>query len=250
MDAARCAVHPENPAVGSCSRCGGFCCALDSSQLFGKLFCATCAARPEVNYLEAIRLKYWGKRDSWRWFYGTAAASYLASAGYQIFVLRDLLGTALASAGVIICVFYFLGKAWARYAIVALQVGFITVGMLLERYEWAIIGASAFIVSLAPLNDTRNNLAFQRRVSERKMHKYWDLHANNAAARRGAVLGVASLLLPVLMPLALMFSIIGLRQVDPNATPPIGKKAHAIFGITLCIATTAAWGTFFVLRTY
>ena len=57
-NAATCPRHPDRPAAGVCTRCGGFFCSGDVVRVDDKPFCPTCAAMPEVDYLEAFRLKH------------------------------------------------------------------------------------------------------------------------------------------------------------------------------------------------
>lgn len=44
---ARCSIHPDVDALGSCSRCGRFLCG-DCRDLVREGWCVTCAARPEA----------------------------------------------------------------------------------------------------------------------------------------------------------------------------------------------------------
>src|SRR3989442_14242594 len=39
---------------------------------------------PEADYLEAFRLKYWGKRDGWAWLFGIVAVLNLVIAGIAL----------------------------------------------------------------------------------------------------------------------------------------------------------------------
>ena len=53
-EGARCLEHPDLEAVGTCSRCGRFVCAVDQRTVGPRQFCEQCAARPEVDYLEVL----------------------------------------------------------------------------------------------------------------------------------------------------------------------------------------------------
>src|SRR5262245_21839441 len=112
MDA-RCATHPDRPALTTCERCGAFICDLDRRLVGTQVFCETCATRPEIDYLEQFRLKYWGKRDAWGWLFGVGALLILLWAFSTVF--RGQPGIALifvvSSAG---ATCYFLGLSWAR----------------------------------------------------------------------------------------------------------------------------------------
>jgi hypothetical protein len=54
-----------------------------------------------------------------------------------------------------------------------------------------------------------------------------------------AIIGV---FMPPFALIALIASIIGLRNVDPHATPPIGRQGQAIAGIVLSSLSVLAWG--------
>ena len=72
-EGARCSLHPDRPALLACQRCGAFICEDDQCPIDGALYCPPCAARPDVDYLDAFRLKHWGVRDSWAWLFGLGA---------------------------------------------------------------------------------------------------------------------------------------------------------------------------------
>ncbi|MFL5321893.1 MAG: hypothetical protein ACJ790_19690 [Myxococcaceae bacterium] len=227
---ARCAAHPDNAATANCTRCGTFICALDTKVLSKRIYCETCAARPDVNYLEAFRLKYWGKRDSWAWLYGIGAVGNFALAisllieGRPFWAMYALLGTIMGGG-------YFLGMQWARYASLALPVLLFGTGAVSGNPASGAVGVLPFIMAVGVFFDTRNRLFFKVPVTEKSLQRSWDLYANNQMARNGMMLGIASLLMFPLAPFGLACSIIGLMRVDPNAWPPIGKRAHAIVGL-------------------
>lgn len=243
-----CPLHPEAPAIGNCSRCGTFVCVADSKLTFGKLFCSACSQRPELNYLETLRLKYWGKRDSWAWFYGVSLFGYLAAASLYLLVQQDLFPGVLCAAMAAVCVFYWMGKPWARFAIIAGPLALAIYGFTRGRPELGISGVIATTTAISPLKDLRNKLFFQLPVTELALQKYWDLHLNNRAARNGAMLGMSSVIVPFFIPLAIGFSILGLARVDPHAQPPIGKRGYAITGLVFSVIAIAFWGTMFFTR--
>lgn len=216
--------------------------------MFGKTFCSACAARPEVNYLEGLRLQYWGKRDSWAWFYGLNSLGYLAAASQYVFLQQDYFVGALCLVGAGLCVCYWLGLPWARYVMVAMPLAFVALGMGTRRYEIAALSVFSLIVSVSPLTDMRNKLFFKVPVTEKALQKYWNVYVDNRAARNGATLAMAGLIIPIFIPFGFVFSIIGLLRVNPNAHPPIGKKFHAVAGIVLSIVASALWIGFYLAR--
>jgi hypothetical protein len=231
---ARCFAHPEEPALGACARCGTFFCAQDRRTVGNKDYCASCATRPEVDYLEAFRLKYWGKRDGWAWLVAFGAVInllfglQLLSSGSENLLFAII---SLASAAVGAC--FWAGLPLARLALCFVPIVSMLVGMVTQGVQAFVSGLMPIIITLVIYNDTRNKLFFREEVSAEALQKVWDLYSNNRVARAGFVLSIFGILLPVFAPIALVCSIIGLRRVDPAAHPPIGRKRQAIAGIVL-----------------
>ncbi len=229
---------PGSPVITptTCMRCGVFVeRRADVKFVFGKPYCSTCAARPDVDHLEAFRLKYWGKRDVWAWLIGLGVP----------FTLLGLAGTLTSGtwlavpgqlASIIVGAAFFLGRPWARWG------GFISLGLnMLPAFGpgpaaaaapvvGGVIGISA-LIWVAIIQSTLNKLFFKLDVSRHQLQKAWDLYANNTLARTGYLFGLLSLLVWPVGAIALPLSIAGLLRVDPNATPPIGRKGQAIAGI-------------------
>jgi hypothetical protein len=243
--AARCARHPENAAVSACTRCGTFVCNLDKRWVNGALYCETCAELPEVDYLETFRLKYWGKRDGWAWLIGLGALANVPLAISGFMGGNVVLGALLAFTAVVNLCFW-LGMPWARYGLVAAQVLNIVVVMFSGVPAAGAGAVFPMLITLVIINDTRNKLFFKLEVPKEKLQKAWHLYANNSAARAGFLCGLIGLLFPPLAVVGVICSVIGLRQVDPNARPPIGRKGQAIAGIVLGGIGTL-WGTAFAV---
>jgi hypothetical protein len=231
---AHCFTHPEQPVLGACARCGTFYCEQDHRIVGDKDYCATCAARPEVDYLEAFRLKYWGKRDTWAWLVAFGAVINF------IFGLRLLTSGAenllfaiicLGSAAIGAC--FWAGLPFARLALCFVPVISMLVGIVLQGAQGVASGVMPLVFALVIYNDTRNKLFFREAVPPEALRKAWHLYSNNRVARAGFLLGFFGLLMPLFAPVALVCSIIGLRRVDPAAHPPIGRKGQAIAGIVL-----------------
>ena len=249
---ARCQSHPGQAVLGACARCGTFFCELDRENVNGKYYCDICAEHPDVDYLEAFRLKYWGKRDAWAWVVGLGALINLAT-GVNL-LTRENLGDAglllslisLAGGAVGIC--FWLGLPFARLAlcfvpIVSMVVsGFIAGAEAVGRSIWPVL------ITLAIYLNTRNKLFFKEEVSREGLEKAWHLYANNTVARAGFMLSLIGLIGFPLAPVALLCSIIGLRRVNPTASPPIGRKGQAIAGIVLSAVSMVGWAAFWVTR--
>ncbi|XXF78177.1 hypothetical protein P2318_00025 [Myxococcaceae bacterium GXIMD 01537] len=238
----RCAVHPEEAAGGTCPRCGSFFCPACAAPVVGVVHCAACAARPEVNYLEALRQKLWGRRDAWTWCVGFGSA-VLALGALRALSLGDIaLGLALllwAAVGVA----FFLGVPRAREAFLAAPL-VMALGCVPVLGAWALPPLLfAFGHALALYADTRNQLFFRRDVSAERLRKLWDYHVNNPLARHALSLGSLSFLVPLAAPAALLCGGLALKRVNLQATPPIGRRGQALAGILLAVAAVALWLT-------
>ncbi len=241
---ARCRTHSDQGALGACARCGSFYCALDSQNIEGKDYCATCASHPDVDYLEAFRRKYWGRRDVWAWLFGLGAIFNLVM-GVVLLVgseggLNSLTLVLLAGGTVGLC--YWWGLPPARFLLCLVPVASMLMGAITVGPEAIGRGLVPLIFIIAVNRSTRNRLFFKQEVTREELRKAWHLHANNPVARMGFLLGLLTvfvspigplLTLLVLAPGVLACSIIGLRRVDPTAHPPVGRKGQAITGIVL-----------------
>lgn len=229
---------PAPPGPLTCTRCGSFLQPAELRMLFNKPFCATCAARPDVDYLEAFRLKYWGKRDSWAWLVGfgtpfTALAIIGTIANGFWLNLPGQLASLVCGAA------FFFGFRWARFGMLGAFV--LNLLFLVQTPQLAILGAISLVFGLAVwvaiIRSTLNKLFFKLDCSRDELQKAWDLFANNTLARAGFLLGMTSLMMPPMALIALPVSIVGLTRVNPNAMPPIGRKGQAIAGIVFsCLA--------------
>ncbi len=233
MTEARCPLHPEHPALGSCQRCGTFFCASDRRDVDGVAYCSACGGRPDVDWIEAYRQSLLGRRDSWAWFVGLSSTGYLVIAASLIInaegYLRLLAIPALASA--VSGALYFLGVPVAR-VLLAVTAAFWAVVQYALLGPLSLISAviSAVVIGAA-LTSTRSKLFFRLDVPRAKLKRDYDRLADNRLARNAFALGILSLLIPVIAPLAVVMGAIAARRVDPSARPPVGKRGHAIGGI-------------------
>jgi hypothetical protein len=231
---ARCFAHPEEPALGTCARCGTFFCARDHRTVGDKDYCASCAARPEVDYLEAFRLKYWGKRDAWAWLVAFGAVINFVF-GLQLLAsgAENLLFAILSFASAAVGACFWAGLPFARLALCFVPIISMLVGVVTQGAQAFASGILPIIITLIIYSDTRNKLFFREQVSPKVLRKAWELYSNNPVARAGFLLSILGILLPLVSPVALVCSIIGLRRVDLKAHPPMGRKGQAIAGIVL-----------------
>lgn len=252
---ARCPSHPDQNVLGACARCGTFFCALDHEEINGKDYCDTCAEHPDVDYLEAFRLKYWGKRDAWAWLVGFGAVfNFFAGAIILAneLVNKDtgntglLLGLiALVGSGVGVC--FWMGMPFARLALCFVPIASLFVSGFVAGAEAVGRGIWPVIITLVMYNNTRNKLFFKEEVSREALQKAWHLYSNNTVARAGFMFSFIGLLFAPLAIISLLCSIIGLRNVNPTATPPVGRKGQAIAGIVLSVVSIVGWGFFWVV---
>lgn len=250
---ATCPRHAGSAAIAACRRCGTFVCIDDRVSLDGSDFCRECAARPDVDYLEAFRLKYWGKRDSWAWFFGvTAVVNVIIGLTVIANAFSNELTVPNVALGIVILVWAGLaGAFWA--GVKAARWGLVGAFAL---YAVALIAAAgiagvggiifplAFVASA--LGSVRTKLFFKMDVPREQLRKTWALLHDNVLARNAMTLGFAGMLFPPFAPMALVLGIVGLRRVDPNAYPPIGRRAHAITGIVLGALGTLVWSAVLV----
>jgi drug/metabolite transporter (DMT)-like permease len=251
---ARCAVHPDVQALASCHRCGGFVCEQDSRLIDARRYCLPCAGRPEVDYLEAFRLKYWGKRDSWAWFFGlgglvnlmTAAALVITALQSQrappsMSALVTVLVTVLTG---VTGVLFWLGRPIARPGLLVCLLLAGGAPLLEEGLNRAVgLGALLFpaLIVASALASVRTKLFFKLDVPREKLRRAWDQLHNNTLAQQAPSVAVLGLLVPFVAPLAVVMGAIGLRRVDPSAHPPIGFKGRAIGGLVLGSLGTLFW---------
>jgi len=248
-DTAACPTHPNEPVTGTCARCGAFFCALDSRIVDGKVYCHGCAARPDVDWLEGFKQKYWGRRDGWAWLFGISVPfQVLAAIGLALEAeSRPLAPFTLLSA--IAGALWWLKVRAARWLVLLPLLGS---GAYLSITVHPAMIAAMFLpvlITLVVVTATRTKLFFEIEVGREEVRKLWDLYANNQVARHALAMGIAGLLIWPFAPLALLCGVVGFLRVDPEARPPIGRKGSAIAGVVLgcagmIIATVAIMNGF------
>jgi hypothetical protein len=235
-EAASCPNHPAEPASGACARCGAFFCHLDSRLLDGKLYCSTCAARPDVDWLEGFRLKHWGKRDLWAWMFGIGAPLQLASA-IAMFLDQDArwLAPFVLASGVGGALWWLKVRAarWFQLGVLVAMGLYLAVTVQPAAFFGILF---PFLILFSVATATTTKLWFELEVSRADLTRMWDLHANNQLARHALALGLMGLVIWPLAPFAVLCGAIGLARVDLEARPPVGRRKSAIAGIVLGLA--------------
>jgi hypothetical protein len=229
----RCAAHPEEAASGTCTRCGTFFCAACARLISGKAYCATCAERPDFQ-LERFRLELWGRRDDWAWLvgiYGLGFAMLAVSMPGRWNVLALSFGACAAACGA-----FFLGLRWARLALITTPLFVAGVCLYLGRPVEATLPVTLFLTFLPSYGDTRNRLFFRHEVPLPRLQRLWHRREHNLFAREALGFGAASLILPLLAPLAIIAGAQALRRVKPD-----GHKERAIAVGVLGTVTFLSW---------
>jgi hypothetical protein len=236
------------PPAATCTRCGAF---LDAwVPVLGRPYCTTCGARPDVNYPRAYRDAHWGKRDAFTWFLGVTGmfglmAGTIALTGPGFVALPLWIG----SVGSLL---FWSGAKIGRPALVVTTIVAVLVGMATTQFPNVVtIG-----LTVAAMRSARTKLFFEIEVSEAELDAAWRAEHDNRPAQYSRALGFIALATMVTWIgrmwqfgaatlvvglLAGFTGVIGLRNVNPYAQPPVGRKGAAMTGIvTGVIAMLAA----------
>jgi hypothetical protein len=236
----RCAQHPDVSAAGICGRCGGFFCEGCASWVLGAVYCATCAALPEVNYLETFRQKLWGRRDTWGWFLGVGGLVALGP-GLTLLAAGHVPTGVFLLACSVVGVGCFFGQFWARVGLISLPGGLGAAGVV---YREPLLFMSALFLlgmGLSVHQDPRFKLFFRIPVADAVLLRLWNRHENNPLALVGVQLGLYGVFFPLLAPVALGLGLAALRRVNPEARPPIGRKGQALAAMGLGAGSLVLW---------
>jgi hypothetical protein len=250
LESTHCAVHPDVLAVAVCSRCGDYHCAKCNKQVANRALCARCRSLPGVDYLENTRLRFWGKRDSFTWYFGLVGVMTLASLP-RVIRIGDL--------GHIAASFVWAGVSLAYLAQYRpMRLGLIVVscidiladgvraalGLPLVPSDKALAPAvttpmlvlgivvGAF-VAVGAYGSPRNKLAFKIPIGESELQRVYDRYVSNPLAVRAAVYGALCAFIPFASAITLIIGIRALRRVDSAAWPPRSGRLPARIGIVL-----------------
>lgn len=236
---------PPKPTVdGACSRCGAFATAdVPLVVLLGKPYCATCAARPDVNYLQALRDERWGKRDGWAWWHGFLA--FVASLSAVMILTWEPINALLPALCAALYWVAFLGHPSGRLTAVAASLLLMLPAL---RSGGPVTGTLLLVLgSILALWSTTSKLFYRVEPTQEELEGLWRELRDNRPAVWGRGLGMVAVaalgMIPALpkaalVPLgfgvvAIAASVRGLQRVDPSAHPPVGRRGSAILGLVL-----------------
>jgi hypothetical protein len=252
----RCAAHVEAPAVSTCRRCGVFCCPSCTQLRAGYGFCSSCLEHPDIDYLETMRKRFWGKRDGWVWFFLVLWLPSTLSAVVSSLMMRNWLGALLQLVVIVPLVGYGLLRPWARMtlflcALPALLVPFLPtfegiydptpLGSALHRQLlWTSIagGLVGILMISAAYASTRNRLAFRLPVSDAQLLQLYETRVANPLAARAVIYSLLSLLVPFSGPLALWLSWAALKKTRMTQWPPGAGARKAKVGVAISAFST------------
>lgn len=245
-DGTFCPRHPDAASVATCQRCGTFVCELDVKRLVNGVFCESCAVRPEVAYLEALKQRHWGRREAWAWLFGLSgvgailAAVIAATATTTSLTNRLVFGAPFVAYGLVGIAFW-LRVRLARTGLTVLFTLFAIV-MLVEVGPLSVIALllpGGLLVSM--LTDVRTKLFFRIDVPSAVLEREWRRQYDNPLARSALSLGFGSFFFPLFAPIAVVTSVIALTRVNANAQPPIGGRGRALAGLVLGLVGALFW---------
>ncbi len=245
----QCLQHPETPTAETCPRCGSFMCARCVTTLFSRRYCSTCAARDDVNWLEVYRRSRLGKRDGLTWaalgfslLWGFLALVQLTNYQRPLDLVIALMLLLQAAHGIA----FFARYTFTRHALPLLALVWLGIAVGFENAAFGVMTVGNLATWLAVLTDTGNKLFFQLPVPEPKLLKHWKLYGDNPLSVTAGQLTVLGLFVPPVVPFALVLAIVALTRVNPNATPPVGKRWSCIGYIFVSGALCLMWGTMLV----
>jgi len=243
-----CPNHAAEEIAGSCARCGDFVCRLDGRTVEKELLCLRCAPLREADHLERFRRELHGRMDLPVVLFGIFCPILT---GVLIWWAPPL-EAAFGIGGIAIFCAYLLRKAWARVALFALPAA--AIGLAIPHGPGAVLAALvAGVIPTAMIASAyaspRNRLAFGLEVGRRDLAKLYDASRNNPRAQESVLLAILGLAFPPALVLSLALAVYGLTRVDPHASPPVGKRGHALVGIAISLAGIALY-VVLILRTF
>jgi hypothetical protein len=254
-------VHPEAVAVAVCDRCGDYHCAACHKRIAGQALCASCRQLPGVDYLEETRLRYWGKRDGFVWYFGgfSVLSQLLALRRAVPLDVATLSGQALWTiVGIAYLLLYrparigLIVAACANALVIAWRAAYGTIPLTAAQLKllggstgFGIMSVVAAVLTLllviAAYQSPRNKLAFEIEIDESDLRRVYDTYRSNPLAMRAAWYGALSLFLPFSGAITLAMGAVALRRANLSAWPPRGGRKPALIGIVLSALGVLGW---------
>ena len=226
------------PPEQTCSRCGTFLEVKTYQLVLGKAYCPACAARADVNYPRVYRDAHWGRRSGWAWFMGTVSLLAFFTGAVTLTKSPGIaVGLLLSGVGYLL---FWTGHRAGRPALVAVTV----IGTVLNVTQGQLPNPFAIVFCVLALINPRTKLFFKLEVSERELAAAWLAQHDNLPAQWSAGLGLLSIVTIVTFQaswkfafvtiglglFAMVLGVVGLRRVNLDAVPPVGRKLGAILG--------------------
>lgn len=260
-----CPVHPGVEAVGTCERCGRFYCATEAHPMDGRVYCAACAERPEVNWLTHHYAALEGKRSGLAWFSAGlgvvglllgggmlaalgSIAVQLRGSGESLGALRWVLGPVGIIAWSLTALAVWTGRRWALTAnLLGAVLAAALLGLANENTEaQLLVGGLMLLLALlfhAVLRrEVRTRLFFRLPVERGALRQHYERYGSNWQASSAARLAALGLVVPGLGFISLGLAVWGLARVDRRAVPPIGGLGSAVGAALLSALSCVGWG--------
>jgi hypothetical protein len=220
-----------------------------------------------MDYLEETRLRYWGRRDGYVWYFGVFGVVgqlfSLSTSGVprdSLTLLNQTLWTVVAIAYLLLYRPARMGLLVAGLTGLAVTVWQAVRGSLpLTAAQAKQLGGSSgvavvivgsgvlgLLFVIAAYRSPRNKLAFKIEIDEHDLRRVYDTYRSNPLAMRAAWYGAVSMMLPFASAITLAMGIRALRRVSPNGWPPRGGRVPALIGIVLSALALCGWSALFL----
>ncbi len=247
---ARCAAHPEQPALGPCARCGTFICAQDSRPIGPWLFCLPCAARPEFAWVAELRARWSSHRDGWFYVLAlvalgvalAAVAGLVSAVGARDWRVATLACGLLVEVGCV--VLHLRRQRWARFALWIWPLALGAAAVPLGLPEWTVGLVMGTLVVALPVTDVRHRVYLGLPESDEKIAAYWQRNLDNRPAQWGSLVAALGFCIPGAGLVAMGLGAWGIALANPTGTPPVGKRLQAWVALVLGLVQTVGMAVF------